>query len=160
MHTHTHTHTHTRLAYCMHPKDSGSVHSDIKARFDQGDAEVHAAMRKFAAIADEAKSALLSGQASTRLPDLLDANMDTRRTLYGDAILRPHNLTMLAIARKWGHAATFSGSGGCLVGMWHARAAAHLPEGEGRKEGNTAHMVRELQGEGFVFTWIHPIKGA
>ncbi len=144
----------------MHPKDSGAVHSDIKARFDQGDEVVHAAMRTFAGIADEAKAALLSGQASHRLPDLLDANMDTRRALYGDAVLRPANLQMLAIARKWGHAAKFSGSGGCLVGMWNARAAAETPGGEGRKEGNTAQMVRELQREGFVFTWIHPIKGA
>ena len=47
----------------------------------------------------------------------MDENFDTRLGIYGEEALGAPNLEMIAIARKHGSSAKFSGSGGAVFGM-------------------------------------------
>ncbi|HEX2999113.1 MAG TPA: hypothetical protein VHR86_02605, partial [Armatimonadota bacterium] len=105
------------LAYEENPSDSGKIHSDVRFRFNQGDAEVVAAMKTFARIAEEARAALLR-RDEAQLATLMNANFDLRRRIFGDKVLGPKNLEMIAIARSLGFPGKFSGSGGAIIGCF------------------------------------------
>jgi len=106
------------LAYTEHPSDSGVIHSDVRFRFRQGDPEVVGAMREFARFADEARDAL-AARDSRRLGELMNANFDLRRRIFGEAALGAQNLEMIGIARGLGLPSKFSGSGGAVIGLFH-----------------------------------------
>jgi len=110
----------TYVAWDSHPSDSGRIHSDVRSRFLRGDPEVVAAMREFACLTDEALKALKARDYG-RLGDLMDANFDLRRRIYGDEVIGERNLRMVQAARKQGFPAKFPGSGGAIVGL--------IPEG-------------------------------
>lgn len=102
------------LAWNNKPSESGKVHSDIKARFWAGDEKVVSAMSRFAEIAYEGHRALLAGN-QTKLHELIDANFNLRRKLYGDAVVGLENIKMIDLARSYGAAAKFPGSGGAII---------------------------------------------
>lgn len=104
------------LAYADAPSDSGAIHSPIRYRYEQGDPEVVAAMRRFAELTDLAREALLQGDHEA-LGALMNANFDLRRKLYGDECLGRRNLEMIELARSLGLPAKFPGSGGAIVGI-------------------------------------------
>ena len=79
------------LAWVENPSDSGKIHSDVRFRFNRGDAEVVAAMRAFARYAEEARDALERGD-SEQLASLMNANFDLRRRIFGDQVIGPQNL--------------------------------------------------------------------
>ena len=93
-------------------------HSDIRARYQRGEAKVVEAMQKFAALAAEARVALLAGDAD-RLARLLNENFDTRRSIYQ---LPPAQSEMVERARQVGASAKFAGSGGAIVGTYRDEA--------------------------------------
>jgi glucuronokinase len=126
------------------PKESGKVHNNIKALYQQGDETVVKAMQQFAQFASEAREALENGD-SQRLASLMDANFDLRRSLYGDAVIGEKNLRMIQLAREHGNAAKFCGSGGCIVGLW-----AGDPCDPNRDEQMRA-LKQALRKDGFVF---------
>ncbi len=90
--------------YLAYSEDEGEptevTHRPLRVRFQQGDADVVAAMQKFARLAAEAKTALLAGDAD-RLSRLLDENFDTRRSICQ---LQPAHVQMVETARRAGPA--------------------------------------------------------
>ncbi len=92
---------------------SGLYHSGLRGRWEQGDPEVHAAMRTFADLAEQGRQALLEADYQ-RLAELLDQNFDTRRRL---SRLDPRGEEMVQIARSLGVCAKYAGSGGSIVGI-------------------------------------------
>jgi glucuronokinase len=93
-------------------------HNDIRGRFNQGEPAVVEAMKYWAALADEVRGCLLSGEADSIGP-LLDRNFDKRREIYS---ISRENLEMVAAARSVGASAKFTGSGGAIVGTYRGEA--------------------------------------
>ncbi len=89
------------------------VHNDLRARYDRGDAQVHAAMRRFAAITDEAAEAI-EQQDHHRLDQLINENFDLRRSICQ---IPAGQLEMIERARAAGCSAKFAGSGGAIIGI-------------------------------------------
>jgi glucuronokinase len=91
-----------------------AVHNTLRLRFDQGDPEVLAAMRKFADLTVQARDALAARDA-VRLSRLMDENFDTRR---GVVQIRDDYLRAVETARAAGASAKFAGSGGAILGTY------------------------------------------
>jgi glucuronokinase len=89
-------------------------HNDIRGRFNRGDPQVVGAMAHFAALAAEARDALLAHDAG-RLARLMDENFDTRRSIYQ---LPQGQVRMVETARGVGASAKFAGSGGAIIGTF------------------------------------------
>jgi glucuronokinase len=105
------------LAWVPHSTTtSGTAHNLVHFRFEEGEKEVIDAMRQFADYALEGAEALESGDV-VRFAELMDANFDLRRRIYGDRVLGAHNLEMVEIARDHGMPAKFTGSGGAITGV-------------------------------------------
>ncbi|MGD9497484.1 MAG: mevalonate kinase [Armatimonadota bacterium] len=96
---------------------SGKLHTNMRYRFENGDPEVIAGMKQFARYADLARVAI-EEEDHQALGELMNANFDLRRRLYGDEALGRHNLEMIEIARRAGLPAKFPGSGGAIVGIY------------------------------------------
>jgi glucuronokinase len=93
-------------------------HNDLRGRFQRGEPEVVEAMRRFADLAAEGRTALLECDAA-RLSQLIDANFDTRRGVYR---LPAWQIQMIETARQCGASAKFAGSGGAIVGTYAGEA--------------------------------------
>ncbi len=89
-------------------------HNNIRDRFDRGDADVVAAMRFWAELAQQVRALLMEGGAE-RIGPLLDSNFDRRRAIYR---ISEGNTRMVETARSVGASAKFSGSGGAIVGTY------------------------------------------
>jgi len=89
-------------------------HNNIRQRFDQGEKRVVDAMRFWADLTDKAKRCLRDGRLD-KIGSLLDAGFDKRRQIYRIA---NENIRMVEAARSTGASATFTGSGGAIVGMY------------------------------------------
>lgn len=107
------------VAYSEHVGEPTEVfHNDIRGRFDRGEPAVVNAMREFAALTDQARTALLEGRAE-QLASLIDQNFDLRESIYR---LPPAQAEMVRTARACGASAKFAGSGGAIVGTHRDRA--------------------------------------
>ncbi|XP_038829731.1 glucuronokinase with putative uridyl pyrophosphorylase isoform X1 [Salvelinus namaycush] len=104
------------LAYLSDPSDSGRIHSNVRQRWLNGEAEVVEAMKSFAALTDQARVAL-QGMDWSRLAQLMDENFALRRSVYTEDCLGPGNLKMVQLARQFGSAVKLPGSGGAVVGL-------------------------------------------
>jgi len=93
-------------------------HNDIRTRFDQGEPQVVAAMRRFAELAELARQAIVCGRPRA-LPALINENFDLRASIYQ---IGRENLRMVDVARRCGAAAKFAGSGGAIVGVYDSEA--------------------------------------
>ena len=101
--------------------ESGRVHSQVRYRWEQGDAEVRTAMRELARSAEQGRSAL--GRRDLRtLSRLMNRNHDLRVELFGEA-LGAHNLELVEIARSLGLAAKLPGSSGAALVLLDDAAA-------------------------------------
>lgn len=89
-------------------------HNDLRGRYDRGDADVRAAMLKFASLTEQARAAILRGDAE-ELSRLMDENFDTRRSICR---LPPGQIAMIEAARRTGASAKFAGSGGAIIGTY------------------------------------------
>ncbi|MDO4573995.1 MAG: GHMP kinase [Planctomycetia bacterium] len=90
------------------------VHNNLRARWQDGDRKVHAAMKKFAGLAEKAKTAITK-KNWVKLGQLVDANFDLRRSICKIA---SDQLEMVEVARKAGVSAKFAGSGGAILGTF------------------------------------------
>ncbi len=107
------------LAYKADVSEPTEVfHNDIRARFNRGEEVVVNAMRTFADLAKRGCVALAVGDAA-ELARLMDANFDTRRSIYR---LPPGQIEMVEAARSTGASAKFAGSGGAIVGVYRDAA--------------------------------------
>ncbi|XP_076061938.1 uncharacterized protein LOC143037500 isoform X2 [Oratosquilla oratoria] len=104
------------LAYLGDPSDSGKIHSDVAVRWKRGDEDVIKGMQKFAELTDEAVKAIAANDWNL-LANLMDANFNNRRQIYGDEALGMPNLRMIEIGRSFGAAVKFPGSGGAVIGL-------------------------------------------
>jgi glucuronokinase len=89
-------------------------HSDLRARWTRGDADVVAAMQYWGDLTVQFRDALQRGD-NAAMHQLVNANFDKRASLYnvGDG-----NRDMIATARRQGASANFAGSGGAIVGLY------------------------------------------
>lgn len=89
-------------------------HNDIRGRFNRGEPAVVQALGRCAALAAQAREALLSGDRN-RLNRCIDDNFEQRRGIYN---LPPGQVAMIDSARRVGASANFAGSGGAIVGLF------------------------------------------
>ncbi|CAG8477620.1 5109_t:CDS:2 [Cetraspora pellucida] len=137
------------IAYEGNPN---KIHSDVRKRYEAGDEKVVDAMIKFASYAEQTYHLLLDSSTSqttkrVKLAKLMNMNFNLRQEIFGNKILGKNNLKMIELARKFGFAAKFTGSGGTIVGLWEA-------ENDKDVMLNIEKLKNELQKEGFVFCWV------
>ena len=90
------------------------LHNNLRARYEQGDPDVHAAMLRFADLAQKGRDALVSGHPE-KLADLINENFDLRRSICE---LPKSHIAMVEAARAVGASAKFAGSGGAIIGTY------------------------------------------
>jgi glucuronokinase len=107
------------IAYRTDLSEGSEVfHNNVRERFDRGEQEVVDAMAYWAGLTVQARAALEAGDW-TELARLMDANFDKRREIFR---LSEGNLRMVDTARAAGASATFTGSGGAIVGIYDGEA--------------------------------------
>jgi glucuronokinase len=89
-------------------------HNDIRSRFNQGEPAVVNAMKYWADLTDQVKALLLAREPE-KIGALMNRNFDKRREIYR---IGEGNLRMVDAARSVGASATFTGSGGAIVGTY------------------------------------------
>jgi glucuronokinase len=89
-------------------------HNDLRQRFEQGERKVVDAMRFWADLTDKVKDCLLDGRLD-KIGGLLNAGFDKRTQIYR---ISNDNIRMVETARSTGASATFTGSGGAIVGTY------------------------------------------
>jgi glucuronokinase len=92
---------------------SGIFHSNLRARFEQGEPAVLEAMRELADLAKAGRDCLLRRDYQ-ELGRLMDRNFDIRSSICK---LDPRNVEMICLARSLGLPAKYAGSGGSIVGI-------------------------------------------
>ncbi len=92
------------------------LHGPLRARFLRGESDVVAAMSRFAAITDEARSALETRDHQA-LHRLIDENYDLRDSICD---LSPSHVEMIQTARSTGASAKYAGSGGAIIGTYES----------------------------------------
>jgi glucuronokinase len=103
------------LAYSTDVGEPTEVfHNNLRARFQQGEPAVVAAMGHFAELTVQARQALVAGDAAA-FGRLIDANFDLRRSICR---LPPGQVAMVDAARRAGASAHFAGSGGAIIGAY------------------------------------------
>lgn len=105
-------------------------------------------MRGFASFTDRARECL-HVKDHHGFAQLMSANFDLRRKVYGDAVVGATNIRMIELARQHNCVGKFPGSGGAVVGMWDGKDAA-------TRETDLRSLRRALEKEGFVFVEITP----
>jgi glucuronokinase len=95
-------------------KVSGKVLNDIKSRYDKGDAHVIETLQNIASLADKGKEALQARDFET-LGKLINENFDYRCTIMN---INKENMELVNTARSCGASASFSGSGGAIIGIY------------------------------------------
>jgi len=103
------------LAYRTSLSEGTEVfHTNVRERWNSGDAAVCGAMEEWASYASRGREALLQGDV-TQLGKLIDANFDLRANIY---TISKGNLEMIQTARSVGATSNFSGSGGAVTGTF------------------------------------------
>jgi len=95
-------------------KVSGIVLNNIKTRFEKGDEQVINTLHEIAALADKGKEALLKGDYE-ELGNLINQNFDNRTRIMN---ISSQNMEMIKAARSCGASASFTGSGGAIIGIY------------------------------------------
>jgi glucuronokinase len=90
------------------------LHSDLRHRYQSGDAAVLEAIRRWAGIAEEGRAALLERDIP-RLARLMNENFDLRARVCR---VSEGNREMIEAARAAGVPSNFAGSGGAVVGCY------------------------------------------
>jgi glucuronokinase len=114
------------LAYRTSLSEGTEVfHTNVRERWNSGDAAVRGAMEEWASYAHRGREALLKGNMAD-LGKLIDANFDLRANIY---TISKGNLEMIETARSVGATSNFSGSGGAVTGTYEDdRMFARLEE--------------------------------
>lgn len=90
------------------------VHNNLRARFDIGEPKVLAAMKRWAAITDEFREAMIGNDYAV-MHNLMNENFDLRRKTVA---ISAGNIEMVELARSTGASAKFTGSGGAIIGTY------------------------------------------
>mmetsp|Transcript_30139 Transcript_30139/g.84930 ORF Transcript_30139/g.84930 Transcript_30139/m.84930 type:complete len:639 (-) Transcript_30139:115-2031(-) len=130
------------LAYLPDPSNSGKIHSDVKARWKQGENKVVEGMKKFAEYTDRGREAILKSDWEA-FGKVMNDNFALRRDIYGDACLGESNIRMVEVAQAEGVPVKFPGSGGAVVGMC-------------ANEEQRDRIQRLYEDKGYVFAKLRP----
>jgi glucuronokinase len=95
-------------------KVSGRVLNDVRARWEKGDPHVVGTLAQIAGVAEAGRQALAEGDHAA-LPGLINQNFDLRRQIMR---ISDSNLQLVETARKLGASASFTGSGGSIIGTY------------------------------------------
>jgi glucuronokinase len=95
-------------------KVSGKVLNDIRTRYDKGDTHVIETLSKIASLAESGREAIQQKDHET-LFHLMNENFDLRCKIMN---ISESNMEMIKTARSCGASATFTGSGGSIIGMY------------------------------------------
>ncbi len=95
-------------------KVSGVVLNNIKTRYDKGEELVVNTLQEIASLAEKGKEALLQ-QDYEELGKLINQNFDNRTKIMN---ISPQNMEMIQAARQCGASASFTGSGGAIIGIY------------------------------------------
>ncbi|MGV3589779.1 MAG: mevalonate kinase family protein [Adhaeribacter sp.] len=96
-------------------KVSGKVLNDVRTRYDQGDKFVIDTLASIANLAEQGKEALLQKDYQT-LHALMNENFDLRCKIMN---ISQSNMELINTARACGASATFTGSGGSIIGQYY-----------------------------------------
>ncbi|MFB3816608.1 MAG: mevalonate kinase [Candidatus Methylomirabilales bacterium] len=103
------------VAYHDHLAEGTELtHNDLRARFNRGEPDVLAGIKRWAELAQQARDLLVQGRAGEIGP-LMDANFDLRASLIA---ISPGNRRLVETGRRLGAAVKFAGSGGAVVGAY------------------------------------------
>jgi glucuronokinase len=92
-------------------ESSGVVHSDLRARFEDGEPMVRESMQELASLARMAREAILRGDTAT-LASCADGSFEARARMLE---LDPRHLEMVECGRAAGAGVNYTGSGGAVV---------------------------------------------
>lgn len=95
-------------------KVSGKVLNDIRNRWEKGEPHVVDTLQNIAAVAEEGQGVLLNRDYK-RLHELIDRNFDLRAEIMH---ITDRNRALIATARACGASASFTGSGGSIIGTY------------------------------------------
>jgi glucuronokinase len=106
---------HFYIAYSNDLSEGTEVfHNNIRQRYDDGERQVHEAMREFGEITTWFRDALLIGDLPT-MNELINRNFNLRASIYN---LSRRNWDLINCARNVGASSKFCGSGGAIVGIY------------------------------------------
>lgn len=95
-------------------KVSGKVLNNIRQRWEQGDEHVVGTLQKIAGVAEEGRG-VIKEQNYDRLNELVNQNLDHRAEIM---TITDRNRAMIETARACGASASFTGSGGSIIGIY------------------------------------------
>lgn len=95
-------------------KQSGRVHNDVRSRWLKGEPLVVDTMASIADVAREGRDALYR-QDTKLLNELVNRNFDLRAQIYN---ISDRNRSLIETARACGASASFTGSGGSIIGLY------------------------------------------
>lgn len=95
-------------------KQSGRVHNDVRSRWLKGEPLVVDTMSAIADVAREGREALIR-QDIKQLNELVNRNFDLRAQIY---TISERNRSLIETARACGASASFTGSGGSIIGLY------------------------------------------
>ncbi len=90
------------------------THNDLRSRYNRGEEAVHAGIKRWAELAQQARDLIVAGRGREIGP-LMDANFDLRASLIP---ISSGNRMLVETGRKLGAAVKFAGSGGAVVGSY------------------------------------------
>ena len=90
------------------------THNDLRSRYNRGEQAVHAGIKRWAELTQEARDLILADRGPEIAP-LMDANFDLRASLIN---ISPGNRRLVETGRRLGAAVNFAGSGGAVVGCY------------------------------------------
>ena len=94
-------------------KVSGKVLNPIRQRFEQGDRLTIESLQQIAALAAKGRLSIIN-EDELELASLINANFDLRTKVMS---LSDENLELVNTARNMGVSASFTGSGGAIIGI-------------------------------------------
>ena len=95
-------------------KVSGTVLNEIRSKYDKGDEHTINTLKTIASLADEGVKAI-EAKDYKLLAQLINANFDNRAKIM---TISPSNMEMINTARNCGASASFTGSGGAIIGTY------------------------------------------
>ncbi|GAA4448841.1 hypothetical protein GCM10023189_07300 [Nibrella saemangeumensis] len=95
-------------------KQSGKIHNDVRSRWLQGEELVVNTLHHIADVACQGREALLQ-QDLEALNSLVNRNFDLRCQIYN---ISESNMALIRAARACGASASFTGSGGSIIGIY------------------------------------------
>jgi glucuronokinase len=95
-------------------KVSGKVLNEIRSKYDKGDQHTIDTLNTIASLADQGAEAI-KAKDHKLLGELINANFDNRCKIM---TINDSNMALINTARHCGASASFTGSGGAIIGIY------------------------------------------